>query len=992
MNIRDMNKSITIIRVFLCCGVLLAGILAAATGSSQDLDPIRILLDARQDYNEALSQADSALFARSCRAYIDFYELQEQDAGLAKQFEEYFPLAAFKAGWCYFRLAELSGNASFLGSAKMWFETIPFDTPDSIGVYSALMAGEALFQAACLKKYANVSDGTISKGNLDNLIELVNASKGRFRQVSNRLPSGALKTYSMIRQYDADFQIASLWQLADDSTQALSVLKQIDYPQVSSSISGIGNVKPILDYSHAMVLLKKYLLTLDPYTRDTLNALLKNIGNETAFRRGHKAQADIAYNDAIAYYQQAVSQDKITESNYWLGYIELIKERLRLSRDSFERFIKAAEKDTLNNPRLKPLVIDAAQKKQIMNIALGKFVPGDFLQTMDKANMRFLIQVGASSTGAERTNCLDALERFFKVAVGLADDELNFYRGVVRSLRADAEMSQNRRVIFAKAADILEAVRGVYEAEAKYIRARCLSHAREPDSANTLLRELIRNKGSLRSLFYLAENYWDSNRFEHACAIFDRIRNAIEDKDAQAYYNIWLANAESRLNKCSTVVYSNVRLDVPGIENLKIPESLSVLTYDIKGETRTELIQYETLRDDKFIRRAFADEALYQLKRFDLPKKQIYPAQRQLNNSIFLANAFDNFSAGIPDWIPLDATWDIRLMLVGAHGRTSRMLSDCDITIVSTAERLQCSESGYYARDDFEYGESVELSISHPDYYPTLFAVTFNKIGRYWDTLALSEKAEYILTDRKKYDAETVPVESKPGENVLLASIGKPLDDPGALLHRFPARDSLRDIAAIDKSGNNFITNCRKGGKLLRLPAGSGSAGLTPFPLQFADANDSLDCPQGLAVDSDGNIYVSDWGNNRVVVYDRSGNYSYEFGDSGRNSESNIGKMARFRFPTGIVIVEDKTGITFQGAKLHREKQIFVADRYGIHRCDAGGRYLDTHAPADTSQKPDPPFLPGSFYGFSITGYGQSSKLHFVDRTRGEVLGFEVKE
>jgi len=98
---------------------------------------------------------------------------------------------------------------------------------------------------------------------------------------------------------------------------------------------------------------------------------------------------------------------------------------------------------------------------------------------------------------------------------------------------------------------------------------------------------------------------------------------------------------------------------------------------------------------------------------------------------------------------------------------------------------------------------------------------------------------------------------------------------------------------ALDGSGNIYVTNVypftggnnvvkfNGRGKYLATigSAGSGNG-------QFSD-------PEGIAVDSSGNIYVADSGNNRVEVFDKNGVYQSQFGTRGSGN-------GQFQYPSSI--------------------------------------------------------------------------------------------
>jgi serine/threonine-protein kinase len=61
---------------------------------------------------------------------------------------------------------------------------------------------------------------------------------------------------------------------------------------------------------------------------------------------------------------------------------------------------------------------------------------------------------------------------------------------------------------------------------------------------------------------------------------------------------------------------------------------------------------------------------------------------------------------------------------------------------------------------------------------------------------------------------------------------------------------------AVDTAGNLYITDCYNN-RVLELAAGSSAPSVLPFT--------GLNAPEWVAVDAVGNLYVTDTGNNRVV-------------------------------------------------------------------------------------------------------------------------------
>jgi len=91
-------------------------------------------------------------------------------------------------------------------------------------------------------------------------------------------------------------------------------------------------------------------------------------------------------------------------------------------------------------------------------------------------------------------------------------------------------------------------------------------------------------------------------------------------------------------------------------------------------------------------------------------------------------------------------------------------------------------------------------------------------------------------------------------------------------------------------------------------PTDGTEAGNQAEPLAFFG-------PRGVAVDADGNVYVADTGNKRIVVTDSDGNYRYQWGYQG-------GADGQFSEPTGVAV--DENGTVFVADTWNSRVQAFA--------------------------------------------------------------------
>ncbi|MBR5866754.1 MAG: hypothetical protein IKZ04_02475, partial [Spirochaetaceae bacterium] len=119
--------------------------------------------------------------------------------------------------------------------------------------------------------------------------------------------------------------------------------------------------------------------------------------------------------------------------------------------------------------------------------------------------------------------------------------------------------------------------------------------------------------------------------------------------------------------------------------------------------------------------------------------------------------------------------------------------------------------------------------------------------------------------------------------------------------------------------------------------------------------------PQYLALDSSENIYVTDFGNARVVVFDKDGNGLFSFGKK-------TADFTGFKAPTGIAVYNDI---------------VYVADAGtgSIYSFDRAGNYTGILVPEKTFNRPEAMRLSGDYLIVSDT-----NRICTVDMATGSVF------
>ncbi len=981
-------------------------------------------------YNKALAESDHNKSKAFFESAWNEFSTARNSLDLKTIFKEYRHAADYKLAWCSYRLAEMNQRPiDMLKRAAQEFLNFQPEAPDSIKLFSYFMAAECTIRENVFKLY-RIADGGSDSGELTRVLRAFDEAGQWLSHVvdfptsySSAKNLAALQNAAAIRRETLNYYRGKSYQMtpaesgSDVLQTALSYFTRLNYDSLLAPLSTSAAARQI----SYLNLMKQYHLQLlnrtDSNQQRFLAALSKLKGemiSEGQFRLAGVYQCT-PETDESTFNQRALaaydSASAIAEADYWMANIFMIENDVQKSRQHFLKFIKSQTESGIGK-RLEILFEDAQIKKNLLdfethylsgksselrNLAseIGSWSPNSesLLQRNERLNLlihlalannstelwskvlsgsdeeklqqaldgiMFIVSRVALNIGVTREKYIALLNPLFEIIQSRRIDDANFLRGIVKTLEAEIQARPDEKIAMYKtAATILSGVSSGYgfRDEADYVRGICLFYAEDFDHARAVFLPLINQQHNLRALFYMAEIFRLSEQGRAARECYQAIVTKLKGSHDN-FSEYWLGNAIAGIASVddSGDLSELAGIDVDNIEFLPPLNAGSLI--------------FERLADESFLRQQSTRESSDMLAKFALPQKEIYPSKHVLKNSLFVSeNIFRNFPHLI-DELRGALTSTLKLTVIVPPNLTG------STEAVLNGEPLESREGAFY-RSAIPLNSEYDLVVRHPGCYEFHQLHKFAYPGEERKVVVLTKKI--TLTKSQTLEPEHF-TETRWDGNFVLNSLPSQPDD-SELVNDFKSSYELRDVA-FDQTGKRFLAvNAKHNSIWLYSQNGAASRSGT----LSITMTDSLNSPEGIAIDFRGNFYLADWGNHRIIELDEHGRGVRAIGKFGSNAPDKVGQPIRLVFPTRVAILEDREGVRISSETFYRESYLFVADQNGIHICNLRGEYLDTVL------SPNENFPRGSFYGFAVARERNQFILRTVNRSgkyRGQVFEY----
>lgn len=812
---------------------------------------------------------------------------------------------------------------------------------------------------------------------------------------------------------------------------AIEAFRSENYESILNSavISQKKQIAPDIYYSEAVRALNLYLCSGDLQDLLLCNTCLDSLHvaayrPEKALLMGARDYAGGIERDAFLRLSNpdqswfAQSAEQYSEGWYWLGWTQRVVDP-EGKVDGFDRFLDqsaAAPPDlrleTLReDARLQRLLIqfdqsasDPAVLRQIRSalddfkpgneaikrecdllykltqVALGEPIWSQVLQSSsveDKLNESFILirSVLARArrvTGKERVPYLEYLDRLFQITRERRDEETRFYRGMALFLRAEIQETEDskRRFYFA-AADTLQGITDQYEYEGEYIRARsyfaAAKHEQESkqkevyDRARPVFIRLINEKGSLRSLYYLAEILRHEGNDRAAVTCYDVVMEKTQNREEGGF---WHSNASAGKRRSRNIGNTSVLAGVQ-IDRVIFPENLLVID--------DEPVSLERFADPEYARRQIWEDGIQKFMRYGLPKRNLYPSpdvpanSRYINRSLFFIqlDVRERLSA-------VQSGLKLKIVVPGQIPLDTRVFLNDDI--------MELTPDGYYEKRPIPLNSEYELKIENGFCYPEVRHLVFVDPGIQRISIPLIRMMTFYASGHQ-LDAgwQVIHVSERPDDARYFLRSSRPISKNSQLYHDFSSDLKLRDFC-FSAVHEGYLATCAEGNQLRVYSRNADRIRGQNIPLIVPSRIPALESPEGIAVDNQGHLYISDYATHRVFVFRPDGQFINVFGTLGKNRNVQAGEAVRLTFPAQLAVVvpeiqESEEGVT--------SPVLFVADRYGVHMVNSSGLYYESLLLESEAW--------GTTQDIAVDGFGHTAEVYLLSRPEGQISKFKSR-
>ncbi len=982
-------------------------------------------------YNLGLSGRDRAQFEKALAAFTESLQrIPSRDDN-----PNIYDNASIKKAWTLFRLSEAgAASAEELERMRQQFRASAAAADDSLRGQALYMTGETSLRlaAAYRLKMSMLEQSTFGQKAIEALAE----SKSSFRSVIESRAFAQLRAASVVRIQDADMEHAALYgfmpenvfrnvgdplKKASAAQTALELFSRVHPASLADSLP--YRAKPALAYAGLMTSLQRYLISGTPadkqaLTREFEQADLKTFASERTLAKCLRDSRDMADNaalrdneafvtttDLLSQALQSATAD-LPEALYWTGRLQTVA-NMPEAGESFRKFL-AATGAPAEDARFKALREDA--EFQMLSVRmekaaggrgtsalaalkadLEKFLP-ETVSLREKRDQLLMLTgvlldptkvwqnlsgspdtrlnelfkiIGTLLTrsnqvvGQERRTLLNKVQPLFEFTRSRRPEETRYYQGLYRFLDAEIQV-RGKGQKFRDAAEWVKDAGGDFLLEGRYLRARCLLAADDYPNSREIFVRLINDSKSVRAAYFLGEIFRMERNYAAARSCYDAVMRKTRDRESG---EIWF-NAASAADRSVAALRETAGDDAGALSGVRLDE-IQFPERWMRGDE----IAMEQFVESVYQKIQSLQEGLAFFTRFGIPKRSVYPSVFQPGGPRFNASTFGDFTAGISEKTgTVTSTLVFNLIFPEGGLKTA--------SVRLNGQPIELDPDGSYRRT-FTIGDTAQIRVTSEGFYPASERILFVRprqtqvvipLVPYLSFRKIEAGGTAFVRFPERHDANGVFFE---GGQAALSSTH--------LYKMFQSNVMIRDFA-YSRMHQGVVAAQARPARLVLFRSDANYSVEEELRTVFPDTSNRLVSPEGVAADSKGFLYVVDWSQHKILVFQPDGLFLRAFGGFGENAAEDVGKPARFSYPSRIAVAEDMDGVAVQGERYHRPIELFVSDRNGIHFIDGEGNYLSTVLYSPNEK--------GVFTALTAEGYGAACKLSVYNRRTGEVQRF----